>query len=124
VQTYVAPVVEEEEDIDVNFVYSMAGLEKMPEFPGGDAALLKWINENMKYPTIAQEQGIFGTVYCQFVVEPDGSVTNVEVTRGQDISLDRESVRVLRMLPKFTPGEQRGRPVRVRYSVPIRFRLQ
>ena len=124
VDTYVAPVgviEEEEEQMDEHHVF--VTVEKMPEFPGGDAALLKWINEHLVYPTIAQENGISGRVSCSFVVNADGSVTDAEVTRGLDPSCDKEALRVLRMLPKFKPGEQRGKPVRVKYSVPIRFQL-
>ena len=122
VETYVAPVEVEEEEIDENFIFVSA--EEPAKFPGGDAALLKWISEHMQYPTIAQENGISGRVSCQFVVEPDGSVSNVEVIRPVNQYLDREAIRVLSQLPKFTPGRQRGKPVRVRYSVPVRFQLQ
>lgn len=124
VETYVAPtqVTVEEEDEDV--IYDFYSLEKTPQFPGGEEALLKWIGDNMKYPPIAAEQGVSGRVSCQFVVEPDGSVSNVEVIRGFDPSCEREALRVLRMLPKFAPGEQRGKPVRVKYNIPVTFRLQ
>ena len=122
VETYVAPVEVEEEEIDENFIFVSA--EEPAQFPGGEGALLKWISDNMVYPTIAQENGISGRVYCQFVVEPDGSVSNVEVTRGSNVYLDKEAVRVLSKLPKFKPGKQRGKAVRVRYSVPVRFQLQ
>ena len=122
-EIYKAPVAEvEEEEIDENFIFISA--EEPAEFPGGEGALLRWITENMVYPTIAQENGISGRVSCQFVVEPDGSVSNVEVIRPLNQYLDREAVRVLSKLPKFKPGKQRGKPVRVRYSVPVRFQLQ
>ena len=123
VDTYVAPVtiaVEEEEEADDHVFVSV---EKMPQFPGGDVALMKWISDNMKYPPIAAENGIDGRVYCHFVVNADGSVVDVEVTRPLDPNLDKEAVRVLRLLPKFQPGEQRGKPVRVKFSVPVRFQL-
>lgn len=122
VETYVAPVEVEEEEISEDFVFVSA--EKMPMFPGGEGALMKWISDNMSYPTIAQENGIQGRVFCQFVVNADGSVVDVEVTRPLNQYLDKEAVRVLNKLPKFIPGEQRGKPVRVRYSVPVRFQLQ
>ena len=122
VETYTAPIEVEEEEVDENFIFVSA--EEPAQFPGGESALLKWISDNMIYPTIAQENGIQGRVYCQFVVEPDGSVSNVEVTRGSNVYLDREAVRVLAKLPKFKPGKQRGKAVRVRYSVPVRFQLQ
>ncbi|MDR1814087.1 MAG: energy transducer TonB [Tannerella sp.] len=120
--TYVAPVVEEEEEEDENFVF--VTVEHMPEFPGGEAALLKWIAEHINYPTIAAENGIQGRVSCNFVVNTDGSVSDVQVTKAFDPNLDREAIRVLKMLPKFKPGQQRGKPVRVKYSVPVRFKLQ
>jgi len=94
-----------------------------PLFPGGEAALLKWISEHLQYPKNAAENKIEGRVTCQFVVEKDGSVSNVEVVRGRGAELDAEAVRVLTTLPKFKPGMQKGQPVRVRYSVPINFRL-
>jgi protein TonB len=122
VATYVAPVVEEKEEEDDNHVFLT--VEKMPEFPGGDAALLKWIGEHVVYPTIAAENGISGRVSCNFVVNADGSVVDVQVAKPLDPNLDKEAIRVLKMLPKFKPGEQRGKPVRVKYSVPVRFRLQ
>ena len=122
--TYVASaaVVAEEEEVDESFVF--VSVEKMPEFPGGDAALLKWISENVNYPTIAAENGVQGRVNCTFVVNADGSVTDVSVVRGIDPNLDKEATRVLSKLPKFRPGEQRGKPVRVKYSVPVRFQLK
>ena len=93
----------------------------MPSFPGGDP--VRWINKNVKYPVIAQENGIQGKVFVQFVIEKDGSITNVKVLRGVDASLDKEAVRVVQSMPKWKPGKQRGKPVRVSYNVPINFRL-
>jgi protein TonB len=122
IDTYVAPVVEEKEEEDENHIFLT--VEKMPEFPGGDAALLKWIREHVTYPTIAAENGIQGTVSCNFVVNADGSVVDVQVARPLDPNLDKEAIRVLKLLPKFKPGEQRGKPVRVKYSLPVKFRLQ
>jgi len=122
VDTYVAPVEEEEEEVDENFVF--VTVEKMPEFPGGEAALLKWIADHINYPTIAAENGIQGRVSCTFTVNADGSVTDVQVIRPRDPNLDKEAIRVLKQLPKFKPGEQRGKPVRVKYSIPVNFRLQ
>jgi protein TonB len=119
--TYVPPVEEEEEEVDDNFVF--VTVEKMPEFPGGDPALLKWISEHIVYPTIAAENGIQGRVSCTFTVNVDGSVSDVQVVRPVDPNLDKEAIRVLKLVPKFKPGEQRGKPVRVKYSVPVRFRL-
>lgn len=110
-----------EEDVDVVFVV----VETMPEFPGGQQALFKYLSENVKYPVIAQENGIQGRVICQFVVNKDGAIVEVEVVRsGGDPSLDKEAVRVIKSMPKWKPGKQRGKPVRVKYTVPVNFRLQ
>lgn len=112
---------EEEEEEEVIFVV----VESMPEFPGGQQALFKYINENVKYPVIAQENGIQGRVICQFVVNKDGSIVDIEVVRsGGDPSLDKEAVRVVKSMPKWKPGKQRGKPVRVKFTVPINFKLQ
>lgn len=99
-------------------------VEDMPEFPGGELALRKWIANNIKYPVIAAENGIQGKVYVQFVVDRDGSVSNARIARGVDPSLDQEALRVVNNLPKWKPGMQRGKPVRVSYTVPINFQLQ
>lgn len=99
-------------------------VEKMPEFPGGLKALFRYLSENVKYPVIAQENGIQGEVICSFVIEKDGSITNAEVVRSAgDASLDKEAVRVLRGMPRWSPGIQEGAPVRVKYTVPVNFRL-
>jgi len=114
-----APVEEEEEE--VVFVV----VESMPEFPGGQQALFKYLSENVKYPVIAQENGIQGKVICQFTVNKDGSIVDVEVVRsGGDPSLDKEAVRVIKSMPKWKPGKQRGKAVRVKYTVPVNFKLQ
>ncbi|MCQ2334860.1 MAG: energy transducer TonB [Paludibacteraceae bacterium] len=121
IQAPVEAVVEEEEVVEEVFVV----VEKMPEFPGGQAALFKFLSENVKYPVIAQENGIQGRVICQFVVNKDGSIVDVEVVRsGGDASLDKEAVRVIKSMPKWHPGEQRGKAVRVKYTVPVNFKLQ
>ena len=99
-------------------------VEQMPEFPGGPAALMKWLNDNIKYPAVAEENGIQGRVVCTFVVERDGSVTDVQVARSIDPSLDKEAVRVLKKMPKWIPGRQNGSAVRVKYTVPVTFKLQ
>ncbi len=114
-------VVEEEEEEQTVFVV----VETMPEFPGGQAELFKYLSQNVKYPVIAQENGIQGRVICQFVVNKDGSIVDVEVVRsGGDSSLDKEAVRVIKSMPKWKPGKQRGKAVRVKYTVPVNFRLQ
>ena len=99
-------------------------VEKMPQFPGGEFALMRWISDNLNYPVEAQKNGIQGRVFCQFVIEKDGAVTNVEVKRAVNHLLDAEAARVLKTLPKFVPGENGGQCVRVRFSVPVRFQLQ
>jgi protein TonB len=99
-------------------------VEEQPEFPGGNAAMMKFLSDNIKYPVIAQENGIQGRVITNFVVERDGSITDVQVVRGVDPSLDKEAVRVIQSMPKWKPGKQRGSPVRVRFTLPVVFRLQ
>ena len=96
-------------------------VEDMPTFPGD---INKWLGKNVKYPVIAQENNIQGRVTVQFVIERDGSITDVKVLRGVDPSLDKEAVRVVKSMPKWKPGKQRGKPVRVSYTVHINFRLQ
>ncbi|MBQ9522553.1 MAG: energy transducer TonB [Paludibacteraceae bacterium] len=112
---------EEEEDENVIFVK----VEAMPEFPGGMAELRKYLAQNVKYPVIAQENGIQGRAICQFTVNQDGSIVEIEVVRtAGDASLDKEAVRVIKSMPKWKPGEHRGKKVRVKYTLPIVFRLQ
>lgn len=96
-------------------------VEDMPKFPGGNVQ--QWIAKNIKYPMIAQENNIQGKVYVQFVIEKDGSVSDVKVMRAVDPSLDKEALRVIQAMPKWIPGKQRGKPVRVSYTVPISFKL-
>ncbi|KJF41806.1 energy transducer TonB [Draconibacterium sediminis] len=120
----VAPVIEtadeeEEEEAQVFFI-----VEDMPEFPGGDLALRKYIANAIKYPVIAQENGIQGKVYVTFVVSKTGKVTDAKIARGVDPSLDKEALRVVNALPAWKPGKQRGKPVNVSYTVPINFVLQ
>ena len=99
-------------------------VEQMPSFPGGQAALIQWLSSNMKYPTIAAENGVQGRVIVQFVVEKDGSVTDVHVAKSVDPSLDKEAARVVKAMPKWIPGKQNGSAVRVKYTVPVTFKLQ
>ena len=99
-------------------------VENMPEFPGGMAELMKYLQKNIKYPTISQENGVQGRVTLQFTVEKDGSVTKVKVLRGVDPSLDKEAVRVVSMSPKWKPGRQRDRAVPVTYTFPVIFQLR
>ena len=99
-------------------------VEQMPTFPGGEAALMKYLSSHIQYPAMAQENNVQGRVVLQFVVEKDGRVGEVKVVRSVDKDLDREAVRVCKTLPKFTPGRQNGQPVRVWYTLPVSFKLQ
>ena len=113
-----APIEEEEEEVVFQVV------EKMPQFPGGQQALFEYLSKNIRYPVIAQENGLQGRVICQFVVNSDGSIVDIVVVRSVDPSLDKEAVRVIQSMPKWQPGEQRGKAVRVKYTLPVNFRLQ
>ena len=99
-------------------------VEEMPSFPGGQGALMSYLNSNVKYPVVAQENGVQGRVIISFVVERDGSISDVKVARSVDPSLDREAQRVVKSMPRWTPGKQNGQTVRVKYTVPVVFRLQ
>ena len=99
-------------------------VEEMPSFPGGNAALMSYLSSNTKYPVVAQENGVQGRVIVSFVVERDGSISDVKVARSVDPSLDREAQRVVKSMPKWKPGKQNGSAVRVKYTVPVVFRLQ
>jgi protein TonB len=99
-------------------------VEQMPEFPGGMDALMAYLSKNIKYPSIAQGNNIQGRVIVEFVVNKDGSIVEPKVMRSVDQSLDKEAMRVISAMPKWNPGKQRGKPVRVRYTVPVLFRLQ
>ncbi|MGM0530889.1 MAG: energy transducer TonB [Bacteroidota bacterium] len=114
---------EDEEEEEENQIFVV--VEDMPEFKGGGInAFRKYVQENIKYPTVAAENGIEGTVFVQFVVDTDGGISNVTVTRGVDPSLNEEAIRVIRNAPEWEPGQQRGNPVRVQFTIPIVFRLQ
>ena len=99
-------------------------VEQMPSFPGGPSALMQYLSSNIKYPVVAEENGVQGRVVCTFVVERDGSITDVRVIKSVDPSLDKEAVRVVKSMPKWIPGTQNGSAVRVQYTVPVTFRLQ
>lgn len=116
------PVMKVEEEIEELEIFTV--VESMPEFPGGDAARMKFLQDNIKYPQLARESGIQGTVYVTFVVETNGRVTDVRVLRGIGGGCDEEAVRVIQMMPNWNAGKQRGKPVRVQFNMPIRFTLQ
>ncbi len=111
-----APVVEETK--------VFTSVEQMPQFPGGEAELLKWISTHIKYPAIAMENNVQGKVVVQFVVTRDGSIGEVKIARGKDPDLDKEAMRVVKTLPKFIPGKMNGQAVNVWYTLPINFKLQ
>lgn len=115
----VVEVEEEEVEEEVFFI-----VEEMPEFPGGELALRKYVAENIRYPNAARENDIQGKVYVRFVVKKDGSVGDVTILRGVDPLLDKEAIRVIKNLPKWKPGMQRGKAVKVYYTMPINFQLQ
>lgn len=114
---------EDEEEIDEEQIFFV--VEDMPLFQGQDnSAFRTYIQKNLRYPTIAQENGVSGRVFVQFDINPKGELTNVVIVRGVDPSLDKEAVRVVKTSPKWSPGKQRGRPVNVRFTFPIVFQLQ
>lgn len=118
-QDYEVIMVEPEPDPDEIHI----AVEDEPEFPGGVAALMAYLRKNIKYPAICRENNIQGKVIVTFVVNKDGSIVDVEVAKGVNPALDKEAVRVISQMPNWQPGRQLGRPVRVRYSVPVNFRL-
>ena len=122
VEVKYVPVEVEEEEVEEQQIFQV--VEEMPEFPGGMAECMKFLSKNIKYPPISQENGIQGRVIVQFVVNQDGSIVDPVVVRGVDSHLDKEALRVIQMMPKWKPGKQRGKAVRVKYTVPVMFRLQ
>ena len=105
-------------------VYNIAVIEQIPSFPNGKAAMFKYLANNIKYPAIARENGIEGTVYVEFIIAKDGSVTNVVAKRKVDGGCTEEALRVIKKMPNWTPGRQEGKPVNVKYTLPIKFELQ
>lgn len=104
-----------------NMVYDV--VEVMPQYPGGQIAMLKYIMQNIKYPKQIMEEGIQGRVTVSFIVEKDGRVSNVRLLRSVQPALDKEAIRVVKSMPKWTPGKQNGKPVRVRFNLPVMFKL-
>lgn len=98
--------------------------DQMPEFPGGEQALRRFIAAAVRYPLVAQENGVEGTVFLSFVIDEEGQVTQIAVMRGVNSSLDKEAVRVVQNMPRWKPGRQAGRTVKVQYQIPIVFQLQ
>jgi TonB family protein len=99
-------------------------VEQMPSFPGGQSALFQYLSKNIQYPKLCEEHGIQGRVICSYIVEEDGSITDVQVRKSVHPSLDKEAVRVIQSMPKWNPGKENGLPVRVRYNLPITFSLK
>ena len=121
IEDYVPVEVEEEEVVEQEIFQIV---EEMPAYPGGDQKLMEFIAKGIKYPQIARETGIQGRVFVGFVIEPDGSVSNVKVLRGIGGGCDEEAMRVVKSMPKWKPGKQRGKAVRVSYMLPVNFKLQ
>lgn len=113
-----APVVEEEK------VYTMAMVEQKPSFPGGDAAMYKWLGEHINYPAQASEEGVQGRVVVMFDVDKTGQIVNVKIARGRHPALDKEAMRLVKSMPKWQPGRNNGQPVKVTYTLPVTFKLQ
>lgn len=118
---YLPSTVEGKETVDDNRVYD--AVEEMPAFPGGQAAFMNYLSSNMKYPKDCQEAGIQGRVVVQFVIGKDGRIMNARVIKSVHPSLDKEALRVVNSMPRWTPGKQKGKPVSVTYTVPLMFRL-
>ncbi len=116
-----APIFVQEEIIEEDVIFTV--VEDQPAFPGGEEARLRYLHDNLRYPQMAREAGIQGTVFVTFVVERDGSVTDVRILRGIGGGCDEEAIRVVRNMPRWQPGRQRGQPVRVQFNMPIRFVL-
>lgn len=117
-QVIAAPKVEDEQSV------SIAMVEQKPEFPGGEAAMYKWLGDNIVYPSAASEEGVQGRVVVEFVVGKDGSISNVKVVRPRHPALDKEALRVVKAMPKWLPGRNNGQPVKVTYTLPVNFKFQ
>ena len=122
VEVKYTPVEVEEEEVDEQQIFQV--VEENPEFPGGMKECMKFLSNNIKYPQISQENGVQGRVIVQFVVNADGTIVDPVVVRGVDPYLDKEALRVVGLMPKWKPGKQRGKEVRVKYTLPVMFRLQ
>lgn len=121
-ETEIEFIEEVEEEVEEEQIFTI--VEEMPSFPGGEAALMKYLGKNIKYPAIAKDAGIQGTVYVTFVVNEEGAVKDVQVLRSIGGGCDEEAIRVVESMPKWTPGKQRGKSVKVQYNLPIRFTLK
>ena len=122
VEVKYTPVEVEEEEVDEEQIFQI--VEEQAQYPGGMAECMKFLSKNIKYPTISQENGVQGRVIVQFVVNRDGSIVDAKVMRGVDPYLDKEALRVVGLMPKWSPGKQRGKAVRSQFILPVMFRLQ
>ena len=122
VEVKYTPVEVEEEEVEEEQIFQI--VEEAASFPGGIGECMKWLGKNIKYPTISQESGVQGRVIVQFVINRDGSIVDAKVVRGVDPYLDKEALRVVNLMPKWTPGKQRGKAVRCQFTLPVQFRLQ
>ena len=116
-----APVQREEEVVEEQ-IFTI--VEDMPAFPGGEAEMRKYLGKSIKYPQMAQDAGISGTVFLTFEVDKDGKIKDVKVLRGIGGGCDEEAIRVVKAMPQWTPGKQRGKPVRVQFTLPVKFTLR
>jgi len=121
VEEYI-PIEDDEEEVEEAQIFMV--VESMPQFPGGETALHKYLAENIKYPQMAKESGIQGRVFVTFVIEKNGAVTDVRVLRGIGGGCDEEAIRVVKAMPNWSAGKQRGKPVRVQFNLPVKFTLQ
>ena len=122
VEVKYTPVEVEEEEVEEEQIFQI--VEEPASFPGGIGECMKWLGKNIKYPTISQENGVQGRVIVQFVINRDGSIVDAKVVRGVDPYLDKEALRVVNQMPKWSPGKQRGKAVRCQFTLPVQFRLQ
>lgn len=116
------PVEMDDDEIEEAEIFTV--VESMPKFPGGEGAMNKYLGKNIEYPQMARESGIHGRVFVTFVVETDGRVTDIKILRGIGGGCDEEALRVVKNMPRWDPGKQRGKPVRVQFNLPIKFTLQ
>ncbi len=117
-------IVVEEKPKEDNIVYTTANVQQQPEFPGGEQALYKWLNDHVQYPASASEEGVSGRVIVEFIVSKTGAIENARVVRGRHPALDKEALRVVKSMPKWNPGRNNGQAVKVTYHLPVTFRLQ
>lgn len=117
-------IIQDTEPVVDETIYTIAIVEQAPSFPGGESAMYEWLSKNINYPVIAQENNIQGRVVMQFVVGRNGEIEEVEILRGVDSSLDQEALRVIKAMPRWIPGKQGGNAVKVRYTLPVQFKLQ